>query len=195
VADIQSITISESGRQAYLQACRSVDMAVSAMIVPRYTTSPALRALATALAWIGSEPRIARELMRRQIDAMLAEDARRCPEFADARRAAVCEAVDRIYTRDARHGRWYTISICRCVLRLCERYEEARGASREPSIEAQALVQEWAGTPMLHALLAYESHRAPRPGPIRLGAPESRRSIQRAPERRDGAIAGPMGAR
>jgi hypothetical protein len=76
-------------------------------------------------------PRDVRAERRREIDRVVAEDARRFPAFALARRAAVADAWEGLPASDIRAG--YTAEH---VLAACHRYEALRGGLETPSREA-----------------------------------------------------------
>jgi hypothetical protein len=77
------------------------------------------------------DPRAEREQRRREIDAVIAEDARRFPAFATARRAAVvakCEGEPAHDTMTTIHA-----PLASAMLGWLREYEEKRGAGRAPS--------------------------------------------------------------
>jgi len=79
------------------------------------------------------DPRAERERRRRDIDAVLREDARRFPEFATARKCAVLGFFEDAEMND-RAADW-----TRGILTKLRIYEEHRGGMREPSPKAIAV--------------------------------------------------------
>jgi hypothetical protein len=74
------------------------------------------------------DPRAERERRRREIDAVLAEDARRFPAFATARRCAVMAAYE---AQPNLHE-----SAAHDMLTNLRGYEDARGVGRDPWVRA-----------------------------------------------------------
>lgn len=73
---------------------------------------------------------------RREIDALLREDARTTPAFATARMAAALAAAECDNDFECNDVRW--------LLADLRRYEDARGSSRKPSAEAFKIALGWA---------------------------------------------------
>jgi hypothetical protein len=99
---------------------------------PKLVDTAALRAVGEAFAAVFGHERVARELGRREIDEVLAADARACPAFATARRAAVLAYIEARPIDDVTHG---LANLHRWLANL-HRYEELRGGGRTPSREA-----------------------------------------------------------
>ncbi len=99
------------------------------------------------------DPRAAREQRRRDIDAVLREDARRYPAFAKARMAAVMAAAEPMgpFKPD------YDIADVRHYLATCHAYEKLRGGMSKTSGAAADYRRRAASTAA--ALDAYERAR------------------------------------
>lgn len=93
-----------------------------------------------------------REDIRRGIDLLLAEDARRTPAFATARRAAALAAAEGRPRVDA--------DKIDDVIYQCHLYEGDRGGGRAPSEKNRRHVGNWGGdAAMMDAFAAYERAR------------------------------------
>jgi hypothetical protein len=77
------------------------------------------------------DPRIAREAQRREIDAILHDDARRFPAFATARRCAVMAIFEG--APPVPPSEKVRPSQAETVIAICHSYERERGGQREPS--------------------------------------------------------------
>jgi len=95
--------------------------------------------------------RTEREQRRREIDAVLREDARRFPAFATARKCAVMARAEALYG--------YGPDKARANLDALRVYEERRGGGRTPSAEVAVLLDE-ADPSVRDFYAAYERARA-----------------------------------
>ncbi|HSM93368.1 MAG TPA: hypothetical protein VLT47_10830 [Anaeromyxobacteraceae bacterium] len=100
--------------------------------------------------WYAHSP-VAREARRREIDAVLREDARAHPAFATARRCAVMAAVE-AWER-VKDGREFSMVNVTCLVADLRRYEDARGGLTKPNTDAGRGIS-------YEVLAAYESARS-----------------------------------
>jgi hypothetical protein len=136
----------------------------------RDKTSPAGAKMADAADKLSAKvATAARDAERREIDRLLAEDARKTPAFATARRAAVLAYADNVETRDRTDCRpvnrpaFLEAGMADDVAYRCHLYEADRGGSRSPSLAATRFVESYSYDPaMVAAFSAYERARGMR---------------------------------
>jgi hypothetical protein len=102
---------------------------------------------------------------RSEVDALLREDARRHPEFARARAAAVLAYADRIeVAADARREAGLASAMSsewtEAVLAACHEYEGVRGGGRVPAGRAADYKRRHFGKVLFDVLETYERARA-----------------------------------
>lgn len=102
------------------------------------------------------DPRAEREQRRRAISAVLAEDARKFPAFATARRCAVMAAYESAPPMPPED--MLPATHAANILRDCHRYEAKRGGMTKPSAEAADWMRHAGGT-FAVALSVYERNR------------------------------------
>lgn len=104
-----------------------------------------------------ANPRAEREQRRREIDAVLREDARRFPAFATARRAAVMATYESAPPMPPEE--MLPVGHAENILRDCHRYEAKRGGMTKPSADAVKWAALAGGTYEV-ALAVYERARS-----------------------------------
>lgn len=104
---------------------------------PRMVTQKEVDALAASMA-PKPDPRTRREAQRREIDAVLREDARRSPAFAVARKCAVMGAFE-----DTPHTPKLHTDTAAELCSMLREYESERGGMRAPKAGASAAIEEW----------------------------------------------------
>jgi hypothetical protein len=122
----------EQMRLAILGPCAAATSTYSNMFPSRPITADDIRKVVDLMSKPPApkpDPRAERERRRREIDAVLAEDARRFPAFATARRAAVLAATEEFQM----HGSDILTSTAERIVGQLHAYEALRGGMAKPS--------------------------------------------------------------
>lgn len=112
------------------------------LVLPRGVTSAVFLRPAPPLPSPPPDPRLVREQRRREIDAVLREDARRFPAFATARKCAVVAGFEECSTNaetlSSGVAQECPGTLAAAWLKTLHEYEAARGCAKAPSREVRS---------------------------------------------------------